>query len=70
MSATAGIAAEADYEVSGSDSHAIYQPSKGVLDRYDISYKVGYNAANVATADADLYIASAGEDLRNPKFNT
>ncbi len=67
MSAAAGIAAQSGFEVSGSDSQAIYDPAKSVLDENDIKYTVGYSAENVKAAGADLYIASAGEDLKNPE---
>jgi len=68
MSAAAGIAAEAGYEVAGSDSSAIYDPAKSVLDKFFISYHIGYDAANVKDAESDLYIASAGEDRTNPEI--
>ncbi len=68
MSAAAGIAAEAGYQVSGSDSAEIYDPAKSVLDKFDIEYHIGYDAAQAEQAEADLYIASAGEDERNPEI--
>ncbi len=67
MSATAGIAAEAGFEVSGSDSKEIYDPAKSVLDKFMIDYFVGYDVEHIKNADADLYIASAGEDQNNPE---
>ncbi len=69
MSAAAGIAKELKYEVSGSDSKAIYDPAKSVLDELDIPYNVGYDASHI-TPELQLhgiFIASAGEDLSNPE---
>jgi UDP-N-acetylmuramate: L-alanyl-gamma-D-glutamyl-meso-diaminopimelate ligase len=68
MSAAAGIAAEAGYEVAGSDSKAIYDPAKSVLDKFMIDYHIGYDAHQAEEAAADLYIASAGEDRANPEI--
>ncbi len=67
MSAAAGIAAEAGFEVSGSDSTQIYDPSKSVLDRFGINYHIGYAVSNIAEAEADIFVASAGEDEKNPE---
>jgi UDP-N-acetylmuramate--L-alanine ligase len=67
MSATAAIAAEAGYEVSGSDSAAIYDPAKAILDEQDISYFIGYDSSRLESQQADLYIVSAGEDMNNPE---
>ncbi len=67
MSATAGITAEAGFEVSGSDSKEIYDPAKSVLDKFMIEYAIGYNVDHVKEAQADLYIASAGEGENNPE---
>lgn len=70
MSATAGIAKELQYDVSGSDSKAIYDPAKSVLDDLDIPYFVGYDAAHI-TPELELhgvFVASAGEDLSNPEI--
>ena len=67
MSAAAGIAAQSGYEVRGSDSTAIYDPAKSVLDNNDISYSTGYSVENIKNDPADVYIASAGEGLTNPE---
>lgn len=67
MSAAAGIAAQSGFEVRGSDSKAIYDPAKSVLDSNGIPYTTGYSADNIKTKPADLYIASAGENLTNPE---
>lgn len=67
MSATAGIAAQAGFKVSGSDSSELYDPAKSVLDQHDINYVVGYSVDNVAQAQADLHIVSAGETETNPE---
>jgi UDP-N-acetylmuramate--L-alanine ligase len=68
MSATAGFAKASDFEVSGSDSKEVYDPAKSVLEKYQIPYHVGYEVSQVAESGADLYVASAGEDLRNPEM--
>ncbi len=67
MSAAAGMAAAADFEVRGSDSKEIYAPSKDVLDFHKIPYTVGYSEQNIISAPADVYIFSSGEDLHNPE---
>lgn len=67
MSAAAGIASQLGYEVSGSDSKALYEPAKSVLDDNGISYIAGYNEENISAAPADLYIASSGEGVKNPE---
>ncbi len=67
MSAAAGIAAQLGYEVQGSDSKAIYDPAKSVLDSNGIEYTVGYSAENIEKNPSDLYIASSGEGLGNPE---
>lgn len=68
MSATAGIAKQAGFEVVGSDSKQLYDPAKSVLDELEIDYFVGYNAQQLIDAKADIYVASAGEDLSNPEI--
>lgn len=68
MSATAGIASQLGFEVSGSDSKALYDPAKSVLDKNKIKYYIGYSAENVQSAKADLYIASSAEGLDNPEM--
>jgi UDP-N-acetylmuramate--L-alanine ligase len=67
MSATAGIAKQAGYEVIGSDATTIYSPAKDVLDDYGITYLIGYSASHVVENPADVYVLSAGEDLNNPE---
>ncbi|MCL5008870.1 MAG: UDP-N-acetylmuramate--L-alanine ligase [Patescibacteria group bacterium] len=67
MSAVACLAKQRGYEVSGSDSQAVYDPAKSVLDRLKISYHLGYDAAHVSAAAADLYVLSAGESETNPE---
>lgn len=67
MSAAAGIASQMGFEVSGSDSKALYNPAKSVLDSNGIDYKVGYSAENIQEVKADLYVASSGESLDNPE---
>ncbi len=67
MCATAGIAQERGFEVAGSDSKEIYEPAQSVLRTHHIPYHVGYEAAHIDEAKADLYIASSGEDLNNPE---
>ncbi len=67
MSAAAGIAKQLRYEVSGSDSKAIYDPSKSVLDELDIPYHVGYDASHISDNESIIFIVSAGEDLSNPE---
>lgn len=68
MSAAAGIAQERGFEVSGSDSHEIYEPAVSVLRSHHIPYHVEYDAEHVKEAGADLYVASSGEDLNNPEI--
>lgn len=67
MSAAAGVAAQSGFTVFGSDSKAVYDPARSVLDSNDIKYTTGYSEENVANSLADLYIASAGEDMNNPE---
>lgn len=66
MSATAGLAKQLGYEVSGSDSSAVYDPAKSVLDELHIPYSIGYDAEHVSDEDF-IVIASAGEDETNPE---
>ncbi len=68
MSAAAGIAAQNGFQVSGSDSKALYDPAKSVLENNDIHYTAGYSKDNIENAKADLYIASSGEGLNNPEI--
>ncbi len=68
MSATAGIAKQMGFEVSGSDSKEIYNPAKGVLDDEKIPYHVGYDASRIQDFTNTIFVASAGEDERNPEI--
>lgn len=67
MSAAAGVASQLGYEVRGSDSKAIYDPAKSVLDSNGIEYTVGYAVESISEQPADLYIASSGEGESNPE---
>lgn len=69
MSAAAGISSQMGFEVSGSDSKALYDPAKSVLDNNNIEYTVGYSVENIKQAKADLYVASSGENTDNPEIN-
>lgn len=68
MSATAGIAKQLGYEVSGSDSKALYNPAKAVLEEVGVNYHVGYDADHVSNLHGVTVIASAGEDESNPEI--
>lgn len=68
MSAVAGLAKQLGFEVSGSDSKALYDPAKSVLDDLGISYHVGYDAEHVKDKTEAIIIASAGEDESNPEI--
>jgi UDP-N-acetylmuramate: L-alanyl-gamma-D-glutamyl-meso-diaminopimelate ligase len=63
MSAVAGIAKAKGFDVSGSDATDIYQPSKGILDQFNISYKIGYAAENFQ--GADLVVVTPAVDRSN-----
>lgn len=65
MSACAGLAAAQGYDVSGSDSKDIYDPSKSVLDSHGIKYFVGYDRNNFQ--EADILVCTAAEDDHNPE---
>ncbi|HEX3099449.1 MAG TPA: UDP-N-acetylmuramate--L-alanine ligase [Patescibacteria group bacterium] len=65
MSAAAGIASQMGFEVRGSDSKALYDPAKQVLESNGIEYTAGYSAANIEENPADLYVASSGEGQDN-----
>ncbi len=67
MSAVAGLARQAGYEVEGSDSSEIYSPSKEVLEDEGITYFHGYDSSHIQNAQADLYVLSAGEGEQNPE---
>ncbi|HAG27277.1 TPA: UDP-N-acetylmuramate--L-alanine ligase [Patescibacteria group bacterium] len=68
MSATAGIAKQMGFEVSGSDSKELYYPAKGVLTDEHIPYHIGYDANHVKNFSNTIFVASAGEDERNPEI--
>ncbi len=68
MSATAGLAKAAGFEVQGSDAKSLYDPARAVLEQYKIPYFVGYDVNQVKDSKADIYVASAGEDLNNPEI--
>jgi UDP-N-acetylmuramate--L-alanine ligase len=68
MSAAAGMAKQLGFDVSGSDSKAIYNPAKSVLDEQGINYRVGYDAAGLPEFSTNTFIASAGEDETNPEI--
>ncbi|MBU6447583.1 hypothetical protein KGQ24_01935 [Patescibacteria group bacterium] len=65
MSACAGLASAQGYDVSGSDSKDIYDPSKSVLDDHGIKYFIGYDSNNFQ--GADLLVSTAAEDDQNPE---
>ncbi len=67
MSATAGLAQERGFEVLGSDAATIYPPAKNILEDRQIMTFQGYAESQVAAADADLYVVSAGESEENPE---
>ena len=67
MSGAANIAANFGLDVLGSDSREIYSPAKDVLDASKIKYFVGYKPEQVKNSGADLFVVSAGEDLKNPE---
>lgn len=67
MSATAGIAKKANFDVLGSDASQLYSPSKEVLSEEAIPVFLGYKAEQIAESNADLFIISAGEDTTNPE---
>lgn len=68
MSATAGIAKQLGYDVSGSDSKAVYNPAKAVLEAERISFSIGYEAEHVRGLTDTTFVASAGEDETNPEI--
>jgi len=67
MSAAAGIAREAGFEVAGSDSKEIYAPAKDVLKNFDIRYHAGYSEEQAKNSKAGVFVLSSGEDLHNPE---
>ncbi len=71
MSALAGIAKAKGFLVSGSDSSDVYDPSKAVLDKYGISYHIGFELKNIADFNLspdDLVVVGAAIDLENPEL--
>lgn len=68
MSATASIAKQMGYQVSGSDSKTLYDPAKAVLDDQMIPYHVGYDESHIQDYTDTIFVASAGEDERNPEI--
>ncbi|MDQ3018271.1 MAG: UDP-N-acetylmuramate--L-alanine ligase [bacterium] len=68
MSAAAGLAKESELEVVGSDAKSLYDPARAVLEEHQIPYFVGYDANQVKDSKADMYVASAGEDMSNPEI--
>ncbi len=66
MSAASGIAKAKGFEVSGSDSSDIYEPSLQVLKNHNIPYSIGYDSQNLGAPD--LVVATAAVDLKNPEI--
>ena len=66
MSAVAGIAKAQGFEVEGSDATDVYEPSKGVLDKYAVPYHIGYSASNFD--GADLVVTTSAVDQTNPEL--
>jgi UDP-N-acetylmuramate: L-alanyl-gamma-D-glutamyl-meso-diaminopimelate ligase len=71
MSAIAGIAAANGWEVKGSDSLEIYEPSKGVLERFKIPYIQGYAQKNIedcfAGKNPELVVVTTAVNQDNPE---
>ncbi|MHB8871154.1 MAG: UDP-N-acetylmuramate--L-alanine ligase [Candidatus Doudnabacteria bacterium] len=71
MSALAGIAKAKGFEVAGSDSNDIYDPSKAVLDKYGIKYHIGFDLKNIVDFNLstnDLMVVGAATDKDNPEL--
>ena len=71
MSAVAGIAKAKGYDVLGSDSTDVYDPSKAVLDSCKISYHIGFDLKNITDfnlSSNDLVIVGAATDSENPEL--
>lgn len=71
MSAVAGIAKAKGFKVLGSDASDVYDPSKAVLDKYGISYNIGFDLKNIADFELsanDLVVVGAATDLENPEL--
>ena len=73
MSAIAGIAAANGWEVKGSDSVEIYEPSKGVLDRFQIPYIQGYAQKNIEDCfdgeNPELVVVTTAVNQDNPEVH-
>ncbi|HYF04573.1 MAG TPA: cyanophycin synthetase [Patescibacteria group bacterium] len=67
MSATAAIAHARGFQVMGSDSKEFYDPAKKVVEDLKVPVYLGYSEENIKNHPADLYVVSAGEDLKNPE---
>lgn len=66
MSAVAGLAKARGFDVKGSDASDVYEPSLGVLNTFNIPFKVGYDANNLESAD--VVVATAAVDSSNPEY--
>lgn len=71
MSAIAGIAVANGWEVKGSDSLEIYEPSKGVLERFKILYAQGYSQKNIEGCfegnNPELVVVTPAVNRDNPE---
>ncbi len=67
MSAVAGLAKARGYDVCGSDSGKIYEPSKSILEKYKIVCLPGAAAENIDNAKPDTVVATSAADLTNPE---
>lgn len=67
MSATAGLAKQAGFEVEGSDAKEVYSPSRDILENNHIAFSRGYDKGNIEKSKAGLFIISAGEGPENPE---
>lgn len=65
MSAAAGLAKAAGFDVSGSDSANLYPPASDSLKASKIPYATPYDASHIGSHD--LYVVSAGEGEQNPE---
>jgi UDP-N-acetylmuramate: L-alanyl-gamma-D-glutamyl-meso-diaminopimelate ligase len=66
MSAVAGLAKARGFEVRGSDATDVYEPSLGILNHFDIPFKIGYGADNLESVD--VVVATAAVDGTNPEY--
>lgn len=69
MSAAASIAKEMGLQVEGSDSSEVYAPASDVLKASGLTPHLGYNAQNISSSKADLFVLSAGEGPQNPEVD-